>query len=308
MKKTVYTLCSLAMVASFSLIPEMPINAEETDNTSLLIMNNEQKLHYFEVSGTISKMSKVESGYLASVESEENPFDFYINEETLVLDNSGNIAELKEGTKFTAYVDGSKPMIAIYPPRYAPDVIIVQTENPGTVQLDQFDENFLNKDKNLIIHLNEQSEIINVAGTKLTKEEIVNKEVLIFYEVKLESYPAQTGPSKVIVLNEAEQLEPVESLTDIDKAYQIAETDFYIVNGVKMVPLRLIAEQLGYQVDSTGVGAIVHKGALSFTITRGSEMYGYNKSLRTFEVAPALLEPNKTYVPYSFIEELAGHY
>ena len=46
------------------------------------------------------------------------------------------------------------------------------------------------------------------------------------------------------------------------------------------------------------------KGALSFTITRGQKMYGYNKALRQFEVAPSLLEPTKTYVPVTFVEDL----
>ena len=38
-----------------------------------------------------------------------------------------------------------------------------------------------------------------------------------------------------------------------------------------MVPLRLIAEKLGFKVEVTPKGAIVSKGALSYTITRGQK-------------------------------------
>lgn len=294
------------MIASLTIVPTSSVKAEEEDSTPIL-EENEQRFNYFQVTGTISKISEREAGYFATIDSEENPFGFYFNDETLIFDNSGNEVELKEGMTITAFIDDTKPMIMIYPPQYSPDVVIVETENPGTVQLDRFDKNYLNEAGDLIIHLNEESEILDLTGTKLSKEEIVDKEVIIFYEIVLTSYPGQTGPSKVIVLERNEEETPVE-LSDIDKAYQIAENDYYIVNDVKMVPLRLIAEQLGYQVDSTGVGAIVHKGALSFTITRGTVNYGYNKALRQFDEAPALLEPRKTYVPYEFVQELVKHY
>ena len=70
-----------------------------------------------------------------------------------------------------------------------------------------------------------------------------------------------------------------------------------------MVPLRLIAEKRGFTVESTGKGAIVTKGNLSYTITRGEKMFGINKALHPLHVAPALLEANKTYVPIEFAEE-----
>ncbi len=167
-------------------------------------------------------------------------------------------------------------------------------EEVGTVQLDQFDENFLNKNKDLVINVNEETPIINLSGKQLTATDIINKQVIIFYEYVLESYPMQTGPSKVIVLDPSDE----------ELAKQIAEIDNYDVNGVKMIPLRLIAEQLGYKVEFTGDGAILSKGPVSFTITIGEKMYGYNKALKYFAEEPTLLEYGKTYVPYEFLEFL----
>ena len=183
----------------------------------------------------------------------------------------------------------------IYPPRYSPDVVIVQTEQQGTAELQQFDENLLNKKKDLKIFVNDQTIIENLAGVKKSKEDIINRDVLIFYDIVLESYPGQTTPKKIVILTEYSQ--------EIENAIAIAENDFYEVNGEKMIPLRLVSEQLGFKVESNGNGAIISKGNLSFTITRGSTAYGYNKALGYFKEAPALLEENKTYVPYEFLEK-----
>ncbi|BAQ10865.1 hypothetical protein OXB_2394 [Bacillus sp. OxB-1] len=98
--------------------------------------------------------------------------------------------------------------------------------------------------------------------------------------------------------------EPVKEEETDSVIETIIASDSYEVEGTKMVPLRLLAEELGYKVESTGNGAILSKGALSYTITRGEKAYGYNKALRYFDVAPALLEPSKTYVPMEFIEQL----
>ena len=106
------------------------------------------------------------------------------------------------------------------------------------------------------------------------------------------SIPAQTPPSKVVVLDTIVQ-EPGEVDPSKAAVQEIINKDFYEVEGTKMVPLRLIAEELGFKVESTGNGAIISKGALSYTITREQKEYGYNKALRYFKVAPALLEPTK---------------
>lgn len=91
----------------------------------------------------------------------------------------------------------------------------------------------------------------------------------------------------------------------MDSAVQeIINKDFYEVDGTKMVPLRLIAEKLGFKVEVTPKGAIVSKRSPFVYNYARSKEYGYNKALRQFKVAPALLESGKTYVPVEFVEEL----
>lgn len=313
-KKSLTIIATASLIASSIIVPTASaqyLEGQKNVNTDgqeykTLILNDEEVQtisiveseiqKYLKVEGIISKITEEMSGNsLVTVEGEE-PFHFYFNEGTIILNNLGKEVQLKEGMKFTAYIDASKPMILIYPPRYSPEVIIANTEEVGTVQLDQFDENFLNKNKDLVVNLNDQTSITNLAGKKLTPKEMIHKNVLIFYEVVLESFPMQTGPSKVIVLDpSAEEL-----------VNQIVERDNYEVNGVKMIPLRLIAEQLDYKVEYSSKVAILSKGAVSFTITIGSKKYGYNKALRTFSEAPALLEYGKTYVPIELLELLNG--
>ena len=70
------------------------------------------------------------------------------------------------------------------------------------------------------------------------------------------------------------------------------------------MPLRKVADGLGYKVEATTNGAIISKRSLSYTITFGEKPYGYNKSILQFEVAPELLEYGKTYVEYDFALQL----
>lgn len=293
-KKAIPFLLTSAMVSGLMLSPAASAaNVENTPVEEKEVQNE----NFYSVAGKISKITEESNGnYFASVENGDQQFGFYFNDKVKVFDNTGNEVELKEGMEITAYNDAHQAMIMIYPPRYSPAVVIVKTEQPGTVELQQFDENLLNKKKDLKISVNEQTIIENLAGIKKSATDIINKDVLIFYEVALMSYPAQTGPSKIVILNKLSE--------DAEKAIAIAEKDFYEVNGEKMIPLRLISEQLGFKVESTGNGAIISKGALSFTITRGSTAYGYNKALRYFQQAPALLEENKTYVPYELLETI----
>lgn len=280
------------MVSGFMLSPA--VYAE--NNESIPIAEQEVE-NYFTVAGEIKKITEEPSGnYFAAVENGEQQFGFYFNDTVKVFDNTGKQVELKEGMNITAFVDANNIMLMIYPPRYSPDVVIVQTEQQGTAELQQFDENLLNKKKDLKIFVNDQTIIENLAGVKKSKEDIINRDVLIFYDIVLESYPGQTTPKKIVILTEYSQ--------EIENAIAIAENDFYEVNGEKMIPLRLVSEQLGFKVESNGNGAIISKGNLSFTITRGSTAYGYNKALGYFKEAPALLEENKTYVPYEFLEKL----
>ena len=254
---------------------------------------------FLKLTGTLSSLEKNENGLLYGVnEQQDNVFNIVVGQETVVVDNTGKRVELKEGMDFTAYVDGNKPMILIYPPQYSPDLVIVQTEEIGFAEVAQFDENFANE--SLKLNISDETVIENLSGTAVEAKNIVGVNVAVFYKFTTFSIPAQTTPSKIIVLSYDEE----ELSEEMVQLQTIIKNDFYEVNGVTMVPLRLIAEKLGWTVTSTGKGAIVSKDNATFTITRGEKLYGYNRAVDYFEQAPALLEPTKTYVPVEFVDRL----
>ncbi|MFJ8518653.1 stalk domain-containing protein [Lysinibacillus xylanilyticus] len=274
--------------------------------------NNEQNPQvqsiFIKITGTIENVEKRKDSTYYTVKEEENTNVFVVNDDTLVYDNTGKEVKLQKGDKVTAYTYANKPMLMIYPPQYNPEVIIVETKEMGTVEVDFFNKELVNTDNTLKLNVGKETELLSLSGKKVKAEDLAEQHLLVFYTIATMSIPAQTPPSKVVVLDtiaqEPGEVDPGE--TDPSKAavQEIINNDFYEVEGTKMVPLRLIAEELGFKVESTGKGAIISKGALSYTITRGQKEYGYNKALRYFKVAPALLEPTKTYVPVEFVEEL----
>ncbi|WP_301108759.1 stalk domain-containing protein [Sporosarcina sp.] len=257
------------------------------------------KPSFVQVGGTIEEVEKVDYATLYTIKNGEEINVLAVTKEALVFDNTGKQVELKKGDKVTGYTDADKPMIMIYPPQYTVDAVIVETEKTGSVAVGTFDKELVDSNLKLQLNVGEDTDLSSVSGKQVKAADLAEKDLLVFYTMTTRSIPAQTTPEKIIVLDGKATDPGTNSAVD-----KIIAADHKMVDGVMMVPLRLIAEELGYQVKTTGKGAILSKDAKSFTITRGEKKYGYNKSLRQFEVAPDLLETNKTYVPTSFVDDL----
>ncbi len=251
--------------------------------------------------GVVEKADSSEKITYFTVKNGDQSNILEITKDTLVFDNTGKKVDLKEGDKIAAYTFANKPQKLIYPPQFNPDVVIVETKEAGFVKVDYFFENLTNTYDILKLSIGENTELLNTKGEKVAAKDLTEKNLVVFYTASTKSIPAQATPSKVIVLDD-ESGNETENTVDAEIA-EIIATDYFEVDGTKMVPLRLIAEKLGFTVESTGKGAIVSKGNLSYTITRGEKMFGYNKALRPLNAAPALLKDNKTYVPVEFVEE-----
>ena len=274
---------------------------------------NEVQPNFIKIVGTIEHVEVRDNATYYTTKEGDNTNVFVVNKDTLIFDNTGKEVELKKGDKVTAYNYTNKPMFLIYPPQYNPEVIIVETEAMSSVAVDLFNQDLISEEYSLKLNVSEETKFVTASGEKGKVADLAEQHLLVFYSITTMSIPAQTPPTKVVVLDqvahESTEVKPTAELsTEVNQTpeaiQKIIESDFREVEGTKMVPLRLIAEELGYKVQSITNGAIVSKGAVSFTITRGEKMYGYNKALRQFDVAPALLEPSKTYVPVTFVEDL----
>ena len=289
-------------------------SASEVEAVVNISETNEQQAQpvFIKVTGKVEHVDVRENAtYYTVVEGEQTNI-VVVDKDSLVFDNMGKEVKLQKGDKVSAYSYAKKPMLAIYPPQYNPEVIIVEKDNMGSVEVDYFDKNLIDTDNYLKLNVGEDTIIESVSGKELKASDLEEQHLVVFYTIATMSIPAQTPPSKVIVLDNIEKEEPVEvdpvptpePTPDNGDIEKIIQKDFYEVEGTKMVPLRLIVEKLGFEVEVTPKGAIISKGAVSYTITRGQKEYGYNKAIRQFDVAPALLENGKTYVPVEFVEEL----
>ncbi|WP_375106429.1 stalk domain-containing protein [Lysinibacillus fusiformis] len=312
MKKVVpFAMTALLVGSAMGVLTASASEVEAVVNTS---ETNEQQAQpvFVKVTGKVENVDVRDNAtYYTVVEGEQTNI-VVVDKDSLVFDNMGKEVKLQKGDKVSAYSYAKKPMLAIYPPQYNPEAIIVEKDNMGSVEVDYFDKNLIDTDNYLKLNVGEDTKIESVSGKELKASDLEEQHLVVFYTIATMSIPAQTPPSKVIVLDNIEKEEPVEvdpvptpePTPDNGAIEEIIQKDFYEVEGTKMVPLRLIVEKLGFEVEVTPKGAIISKGAVSYTITRGQKEYGYNKAIRQFDVAPALLESGKTYVPVEFVEEL----
>ena len=297
------------LALSALLLGTISVSAQQNDQTEVTEVV-QQSAAFIQTTGKISSIES-SSGDLKRYyhDSKENPFHFSINDSTIVLDKKGEVVNIKQGDTVTLYIPANQPMIMIYPPLYSPAVVIVGEESDSNfVKVAQFDENFVSEDNQLKLNISDDTIIVNAKGERVSKDEVTKQNAIVFYGPTTKSIPAQTTPSKIIIFPKTEddyvEEKPEASETNTAKLDALIGSDFYEVQGKKMVPLRKVAEGFGYKVEATKNGAILSKGTPSYTITRGEKTYGYNKALRQFEVAPALLEPGKTYVEYDFAMQL----
>ena len=140
--------------------------------------------------------------------------------------------------------------------------------------------------------------------------------VLLWYDMMTMSIPAYATSERVVVMagnvmdiyNDEETEEVTEEgLLVNGVAITLAEDEVeYDNNGVKMLPLRTVAETLGFKVEwvNESQSIIVSKDAFSATVRIGTVEGGINKMRLVLETAPILYDGCKTYVPASFFAEL----
>jgi hypothetical protein len=287
-------------------------SAQAQEETAQAINEKEQATtNFMSATGIIQEIEKEEAGIRVTIENEDEMITILrLNDDSLLF-NSGTakslkLVDLKKGATVEAYYDKNKPMILIYPTTVTPEMVIANDEEVyGEVKVSLFDKEFLSLDGELKLNIGEDTALFNQQGTAIEQKELNGKELMVFYSITTKSLPPQTPPTKIIALDnatvEAPEVEPEVSTGVQD----IIANDHYIKDGVKMIPLRKVAEHLGYDVLSQPKvnGVFVSQDTISFTIKRGDNHYGYNKSNHKFEVAPEL-KGMKTYVSEDFLELL----
>ncbi|MFY9173767.1 MAG: copper amine oxidase N-terminal domain-containing protein [Peptococcia bacterium] len=224
----------------------------------------------------------------ASVLPGEDPGEsrMIISPNTYILDD----AEIMVGDIITGFYDASRPMIMIYPPQYNPEVVVVETDKYN-VKFDIFDQNLVSMDNSLKLNVGEETEIVTSRGEVFTGQ-LTDRKLLVLYGASTKSIPAQTTPLKIIVLPRTGEKDIV-----VNNKVITAPAAYDYGYGVIMVPLRAIAEALGYEVSWDGEERSVNVGSeVSLKIGENIEQFGISPSLKD----------GHTYVPLHFFTSMLG--
>lgn len=306
---------ALSLAAVITISP-MAIKAEEMEAIPISapieeIEDEVRVTEYIEFRGKIEEaQAEGELFYIVARNDLEEGLDAMkanITKDVILLNNKSmdfiEREDLKVGAEVIIYYHKDTIMLKSYPPILTPNVVVIDENNEDdgwmSTMVSKFDKDFLNVEKDLYARPSEDTIIIDKNGDEVSKDELVDKDWVIFFDIVLTSYPGQTSPKKIIVMPKREgQVEVMEEFL-LESKY-IKEID-----GVKMIPLRLVGESLGYEVswNQENRTAELVKGAQWTAVTIGEDRYNFAKMLVELGTAPVLVE-DSTYVPMSFIEEI----
>ena len=237
---------------------------------------------------------------------------------------TGNKNSLKAGVRVRAFYNIKAPSLMIYPPQLNADFIAVNLAEEKSVTIDRFDDKFTDSKNQLKLNIpadfneKDKTEIVYEDGVKFEGkiEDLVtpSRKLVVIYAVTTRSIPAQTTPEKIIIMYE-KAVPPIYIFTEEEKALMAKSLDNAIINingkaikaqgvfmtdnGILMVPVRTIAEAMGFNVEWFGDTKTVQVGrSLSFVI--GKDQYSYNRMAPVSLGAAPVLKDGKTFVPIEF--------
>lgn len=294
----------------------MPISAEvvEPINEEVAPIKAEEELpNYIEFNGKIIEVNSSEGRFSILAENDlEDALDklvAHLSEDVIILDEETmdfiSKEDLKEGMEVSIYYEKDTIMLMSYPPQLSPAVVIVRSDEVDlNIKIDKFDETLTSDDNSLKLNIDEDVVLVDLEGETLEKEDLANKDLIVFYTVSTRSIPAQTTPKKVIAI----------------KNHEVKILDYFNLNGDKfelnskmykteynelMVPLREITEALDFEVawDQETKSIKLEKDDHTAGLAIGVGEYQYYDMLIDLGTAPELMD-SVTYVPLSFVQSI----
>lgn len=252
---------------------------------------------------------------IITVKGEDENTEITVSENVAVLNSNGEIktaADIKEGDNLYIYSKGEESAASL--------IVIMDTDEDSIVFVDvdkyvNNDGTVVNASNTLALNLDEESDIIDLNGEKVAYTDVSDKYLAVFYGASTRSIPAQTVPNKVVVLGEAEKEEApaVQNPENVTKVTvdgkEICEVKYDSENKTFMVPVRAIAETLGYKVDWEGGELRVTVGNEEVTVDFKIGVNEYSASeeeAKELEKAPELIN-DTTFIPCSLFSDILGN-
>lgn len=319
----------------------------------IMLLNGEEKdvaapvetASYISVDVTVVKTDSDVDGIIKTTtdvnnkDDQNNTVNLKITDNTLVYDNLGNkkaLSDLTDGSKITVFTGSYEPTPLILPVQYTANVIIINGDKEGNVNADTYladEEGYTNAANTLNIAAADDTKIVD-KDEKEYKGDLDKNDLIVFYGVSTKSIPAQTTPTKVVVLGKNEialkQIEAAKNATpaptaapettvapEVTEAPQVSYaglvnvvigdknvSDVYAKDNTTMVPLREVAEAAGFTVtwDAENRAVILNDGVYSLKIGENSYAKGKMMPL-TLSAAPEIVN-DLTYVPAEFFAEV----
>ena len=312
----------------------MLLNGEETDVAAPV-----ETASYISVDVTVVKTDSDVDGIIKTTtdvnnkDDQNNTVNLKITDDTLVYDNLGNkkaLSDLTDGSKITVFTGSYEPTPLILPVQYTANVIIINGDQEGNVNADTYlvdEEGYTNAANTLNIATADDTKIVD-KDEKEYKGDLDKNDLIVFYGASTKSIPAQTTPTKVVVLGKNEialkQIEAAKNATPaptaspkVTEAPQVSYaglvnvvigdknvSDVYAKDNTTMVPLREVAEAAGFTVtwDAENRAVILNDGVYSLKIGENSYVKGKMMPL-TLSAAPEIVN-DLTYVPAEFFAEV----
>ena len=310
-------------ILAFLLIASLALSAIAFAGTEPVEHNFLKPLPYLQQTGTISDIrlhDGDESILYVTIET-ENGVVVLVVDDTTYYDE----ALLEIGNDIIAfYPDG--PVILIYPPQYRAAFIFAALTEGEFITVDYFDADLLNSGATQILLVGENTEIVDKNGYAYFGD-IAEHELVVFYSRSNRMMPEGIFAEKVIIVDvlpkEARALPgeepispPIAQLYDADKlaeypiivaGQQIGNGALLGAEGLVMVPLRRVAEALGYKVEWDHDNRML---TIDDEITFVIDTDSYNNASEEGIVlgAKAVIgigEANRTYVPLTFFNFVA---
>ena len=218
----------------------MLLNGEEKDAVATDAETPIEIASYMSVDVTVVKTDSDVDGIIKTTtdvnnkDDQNNTVNLKITDDTLVYDNLGNkkaLSDLTDGSKITVFTGSYEPTPLILPVQYTANIIIINGDKEGNVNADTYladEEGYTNAANTLNIATADDTKIVD-KNEKEYKGDLDKNDLIVFYGVSTKSIPAQTTPTKVVVLGENEialkQIEAAKNATPAPTAApEVTET------------------------------------------------------------------------------------
>ncbi|MDF2859573.1 MAG: hypothetical protein K0Q87_5424 [Neobacillus sp.] len=308
MKKLLSTILAITMMLSISIVL-----AQEKGIISVKPIIERAVHNVLSTKGEIKEINKGQVRVLG--EGTYSEIVLNIQDSTYILDAQDAIKnpfnELEKGDTITAYYGPG--VTRSIPPQGNAIALIVGTPETGSagmyMKVAKVEEN---KDGSLKVLCTNSDRLVTIRPNIFAQPTDIKEgsELIVWYEMMTMSIPAQATATKVVLLPAKSDIRVHTSAGTIvanGKELPLSVDDRIESNGnTLMLPLRVIAESLGYNVawDAETKTVELQSGARTMaTMTIGSKTYGKFKMAVQLDYAPEIVN-GKTLVPVEFFTDL----